>query len=100
MQREIIFHPESEEEFRDSVLWYKSQQPGLDLEFARCIDEAIQRISRNPELYPIVFHSFRKVVVRRFPFLIIYEFDDKQIRILGVFHSRRNPKLLSKRKYI
>jgi hypothetical protein len=52
---------------------------------------------RNPELYPIVHKDFRKVVVKRFPFVVLYESDDVEIRILGIFHSRRDPKRFKKR---
>jgi plasmid stabilization system protein ParE len=91
MIADVVFHPEAEEEFKEAVLWYGNQQRGLDIEFARCIDEAIQKIKRNPGLYPIEFENYRKKVVRRFPFNIIYETAQDSIYILAVFHSRRNP---------
>ena len=63
----VVFHPKAEEEFREAVWWYGNQQEGLDLEFVRCIDEAIQKIKREPGLYPIEFENYRKKVVKRFP---------------------------------
>ena len=92
MISDVVFHPAAEEEFKEAVLWYGSQQKGLDLEFARCIDDAIQKIKRNPALYPVEFENYRKKVVRRFPFKIIYETTQDYIYVLAVFHSRRNPK--------
>ncbi|MFO7448271.1 MAG: type II toxin-antitoxin system RelE/ParE family toxin [Ignavibacteriaceae bacterium] len=92
----IIFHPEAENEFREAVGWYAIQQKGLDIEFIRCIDEAVQKIERNPELYPIEFGHFRKKVVKRFPF-IVFEILKNTIFILAVFHSRRNPEVIKTR---
>jgi len=34
-----------------------------------------------------VHKDYRKVVVRHFPFIIIFEYDENEIRIWGVFHS-------------
>jgi hypothetical protein len=82
------FHPKAEEEFRLFAVWKSTG--GLGLEFVRCIDDAIQKIKRDPELYPIEFENYRKKVVRRFPFMIIYEIVEYNIYILAVFHSRRN----------
>jgi len=93
----IVFYPDAEEEFKEAVWWYGNQQEGLDLEFVRCIDDALQKINRNPDLYPIEFENYRKKVVRRFPFKIIYEIIEDSIYILAVFHSRRNPEQLKLR---
>jgi len=90
MKYDVIFHPDAEEEFKEAVWWYGNQQEGLGLEFVRCIDDAIQKIKRDPGLYPIEFENYRKKVVRRFPFMIIYEIAEDNIYILAVFHSRRN----------
>jgi plasmid stabilization system protein ParE len=97
MELKIRIHPKAEAEFKDSIIWYKNQQKGLEQEFVRCIDEAIEKIKRNPELYPLAHKNFRKIIVRRFPFVVIYEFDETSIRILAIFHSRRNPKIFKSR---
>lgn len=91
MMVDVVFYPGAEDELKEAILWYGNQQKGLDIEFVRCIDDAIQKIKRNPGLYPIEFENYRKKVVRRFPFKIIYEIMDDHIYILAVFHSRRNP---------
>lgn len=94
----VVFHPKAEEEFREAILWYGNQQEGLDLEFVRCIDDAIQKIKRKPDLYPFEFENFRKKVVKRFPFKILYEIIDDNIYILAVFHSRRHQEHFRSRK--
>jgi toxin ParE1/3/4 len=91
MKYDVVFHPEAEAELNEAVWWYGNQQEGLEMEFVRCIDDAIQKIKREPGLYPIEFESYRKKVVKRFPFNILYEIVEDKIYILAVFHSRRNP---------
>jgi toxin ParE1/3/4 len=94
----VRLHPEAEGEFRDAVIWYEHQRIGLGAEFSLCIDQAMERIRRNPEAYPKVYKSFRRIVVRRFPFALFYEFSSTEIRVLAIFHSRRDPARWKKRK--
>ncbi len=96
--RTVKFLSEAEVEIRDSVLWYNLQQEGLGLEFVRCVDECIERIKRAPELYPKVHYHLRRSVVKRFPFIIMYDFTETKILVYAVFHSKRNPKKLIKRR--
>ena len=93
----ITFHPEAETEFNEAALWYSKQGIGLDIEFLRCIDESIHRIIRNSESFPITYKQLRKTVVKRFPFLILFESLKDEIRVIAVFHTRRNPKHWMKR---
>jgi len=93
----ITFHPEAEAEFTEAVLWYSKQSIGLDIEFVRCIDEAISRINRNPNSFPIAYKQLRKTVVKKFPFIILCESLKDEIRIMAVFHTRRNPRNWQKR---
>ncbi|MFA6597007.1 MAG: type II toxin-antitoxin system RelE/ParE family toxin [Ignavibacteriaceae bacterium] len=93
----ITFHPEAEVEFNEAVLWYSKQSIGLDIEFVRCIDEAVNRINRNPDSFPITYKQLRKTVLKKFPFIILYESLKDEIRIIAVFHTRRNPKNWQKR---
>jgi len=87
----VLFHPEAEGEFRDAILWYERQRKGLGSEFVLCIDEAVERIRRAPETYPKVYKAIRRTVVRRFPFALFFEIVSLEIRVMAVFHSKRNP---------
>ena len=87
----IRFIPEADAELAEARQWYAHQQPNLDLEFMETIDDALSRVVRNPHLYPIVYRSLRRAVVRRFPFAMFYEITADEIEIIAVFHSRRDP---------
>jgi len=93
----ITFHPEAEAEFNEAAFWYNQQSIGLDTEFVRCIDEAINRINRNPDSFPLTHKQLRKTVVKKFPFIILYESLKDEIRIMAIFHTKRNPKNWQKR---
>lgn len=94
----IRFHPDAEDESAEAIYWYERQRNGLGSEFLLCIDEAVERIKKSPTLYPVIYKRIHRCVVHRFPFAIFYEFDKSEIKILGVFHSKRNPRRWQKRE--
>jgi plasmid stabilization system protein ParE len=69
----IRFTPEADTELAEARHWYAHQREDLDLEFMDSIDDALSRVVRNPQLYPIVYRTLRRAVVRRFPFAVFYE---------------------------
>lgn len=92
MNYTLIFHQLARLELQDAYKWYEQQQGGLGLEFMDAIDEVVQRILSNPLSFPKVFKERRKVLPRRFPYLIIYEIHGDVILVVAVMHGSRNPK--------
>jgi plasmid stabilization system protein ParE len=88
----IRFTPEADAELAEARQWYAHQRTDLDVKFMERIDDALLRIASNPHLYPIVHRTLRRAVVWRFPFAVFYEVTADEIRIVAVFHSRRDPK--------
>ncbi|MBW4667483.1 MAG: type II toxin-antitoxin system RelE/ParE family toxin [Cyanomargarita calcarea GSE-NOS-MK-12-04C] len=58
----------------------------------RCVDAYILSIRRNPEIYKVVHDSYRRAVLRRFPYVVFYEFVDDIIIVYSVFHCSQDPK--------
>jgi plasmid stabilization system protein ParE len=87
----VRFTPDADAELADARQWYARQREDLDLQFMQSIDDALSRIVANPTLYPTVYKTLRRAVVRRFPFAIFYEVAADEIQIIAVFHSRRDP---------
>src|SRR5690348_7511499 len=87
----IRFTPGADSELAEARQWYARQRENLDLEFMESIDDALLRIVRNPHLYPIVYRTLRRAVVRRFPFAVFYEVTADEVQVVAVFHSRRDP---------
>ena len=87
----IRFTPEADAELAEARQWYAHQRENLDIELMECIDDALSRVVRNPELYPIVYGNLRRAVVRRFPFAVFDEVTADEIHVVAVFHSRRDP---------
>jgi plasmid stabilization system protein ParE len=93
----IVIRAEAREEMRAAQAWYEERAIGLGGEFARAVDAAIARAARNPAGFPIVEGEMRRVVLRRFPYLIAYAAHAETLVVLACFHLRRNPQRLSQR---
>jgi len=81
----------------DAKQYYERCDPGLGSEFVRSLDECISRICEDPRQYRIVKDPFRKTLMRRFPFQVVYEEREDSLWILAVYHSKRDPRHLAKR---
>ncbi|MEG3836737.1 MULTISPECIES: type II toxin-antitoxin system RelE/ParE family toxin [unclassified Microcoleus] len=92
MSLSIVLSPAAQEEFDEAVDWYEQQSAGLGVEFLNRVEESLDLISATPEAYPIVFPEMRRIVVRKFPYLIYYRVEPEQIVVLAIFHSKREPK--------
>jgi plasmid stabilization system protein ParE len=95
--RNLIIIPEAERDVAQGYGWYEDQEIGLGEEFLRCVDACIQSIRRNPAMYQVAHESYRRAVVRRFPYVVFYEYSDKEIVLYAVFHCSQNPKKWQKR---
>ena len=71
--------------------WYERQRRGLGFDFLDCIEAALRSVMANPELYGIVYLTFRRIVVRRFPFCVFYTVEEDEIVVHSVFHNRQDP---------
>ncbi len=90
----IIFYPEAEKEYLESVIWYENNLIGLGQKFINEIENIIERIVINPLIFPIKKGKLREAVVKKFSFVIVFEISEKyqKILVLSVYHTSRNPK--------
>ena len=91
MDRKLILLPEAERDVLEAYGWYQQRQDGLGEEFLRCVDACLLSIRQNPLRHAPVHESYRRALVRRFPFAIFYEFAEDNITIYSVFHCSQDP---------
>ena len=60
------------------------------------VEVSVLNIQSNPELYPVIYKSFHRAVLRRFPFSIFYTIEPDEIIIHAVFDNRQDPDKLPK----
>jgi hypothetical protein len=94
----IIILEQAISDIVDSCLYYNKKVPGLGFEFEEEVFKVFDLIKSNPTLFPIKFVNIHEAVVKRFPFVINYEVNDRQIIVSAVFHVKQHPAKKIKRK--
>ena len=70
---------------------FKAAAGGLGDDFLDDVQHAIDSVREHPELDSMVTYGFRRMLVRRFPFSIIYATEPARIIVVAVAHQRRAP---------
>lgn len=76
-----------------------SESESLSLEFKAEVNKEIDYIGEYPEYYQVKYKELRQSLVARFPYSIFYlvEEEPKQVVVLGVLHTSRNPETVRKK---
>jgi len=88
---------EAEIDFLNSYNFYYDDSPKVADAFFKRINLAFEYIKQNPEIFPVVYKSVRKYVVKKFPFVIYYRIIDNLIQVIAIFHTSRNPEIWNER---
>jgi len=94
----LRFHPDVAKDLKSSYLWYQSQAQGLGDDFLNELETAYNAIQELPTTWPLFQHGFRRYLLSRFPFSIIYKEHLEFIYIVAVMHNSRKPGYWVKRK--
>ena len=85
-------HSLARAEIRAAVAFYNDARDGLGDEFADAVEEAIDRIERQPKAGSPHRNGYRKRrVSNRFPHTIFYYEYDDYVWIASVYHGSREP---------
>ncbi len=90
--KQIIYSTEAIQELQDAYVYYEDRKAGLGVKFLRAFDDEVQSIANHPESRQIVKDDLRKGVIRKFGYVLIYEYIKKvdSIYIFAIIHASRN----------
>ena len=72
--------------------WYDGQGQGLGGEFREAVDDAIARMAGSPLAYPERYRGARRVLLRRFPYVLWYRSFEDFLVVLACVHGKRDPR--------
>jgi len=75
-----------------AAVYYDDQVVGLGSDFLDEIESGLNRIRRFPLLSPIYDGEYRRYLLKRFPYGLIYRIEAQKIFIIAVTHHQRKPK--------
>jgi plasmid stabilization system protein ParE len=85
--RVVRWHPSARAELLDAAAYYKQQRAGLDHLFLSAVDRIVGLIQRFPLLGHVVHPGYRRFVVHRFPYSVIYRIQPKELEIVGIVNQ-------------
>ena len=89
--RDVSFHEDADAEMVEAAQYYEDRAFGLGASFLDAVQEAIDKVSSDPEAYQLVGKEIRQKLLRRFPYSILYAVDNDRIRIVAIAHHKRRP---------
>jgi len=87
----LIFDPQALVEMRAAAAFYEDCQPGLGHSFLDAVEAALAEIVKHPLMWRKVKGRFRRYLVQRFPYGLIYAVQEDVIYIAAVMHLKRKP---------
>jgi len=93
----VRLHPKAEEDLINALNYYYKKDEKLEEKFLKYLEFSFDKILKFPNLYPYENEVVQKVIVEKFPYIVLYEQYEDTIMVLAIFHSRRDPKILTDR---
>ena len=75
----------------EAFFWYHTIRPQLGDRFMAALKECYDSIEANPRGYQVRQGNFRHVMLRKFPYRVVYEIDGQDVFIYHVVHAKRKP---------
>jgi plasmid stabilization system protein ParE len=91
MAADLIVLDEAEQDIDLAYAWYEQQRPGLGEEFLSRVDACLQSLRRSPQMHTCIYQTFRRALVRKFPYAVFYEYADNTVVVYCVFHTSQDP---------
>ena len=83
--------PAAEGDIREAFAWYRDRNARAAQDFRLEVFSAIERIAQGPLIRAAGENGTRKRILRRFPYTVMYEVNQRTVTILAVAHQRRRP---------
>lgn len=87
----VDFHPAAVEEARAAREWYGARSPAAAAAFVGELAAAVAALDEAPLRWPAYVCGTRKLVLRRFPFLVVYRVTGENVLVVAVAHGHRRP---------
>jgi plasmid stabilization system protein ParE len=88
----VVWTPEANKDLLEARAWYDKIRPRLGERFAQAVEATVECLTEHPLQFPVVYRSRRRAGVRRFPYGILFEVQQRRIVVIACFHGRRNPR--------
>ena len=71
--------------------YYEDQIEDLGEKFLTAVDSTFDAIEHFPEMFARIHGEVRRALVSRFPYAVFYRVESRQVVVLTVLHTSRDP---------
>ncbi|HEX2616117.1 MAG TPA: type II toxin-antitoxin system RelE/ParE family toxin [Flavobacteriales bacterium] len=96
--RQFSFSAEAEEDISSALIYYHSLLAGLEERFLKEVDVTLRYIALHPGGFQRIRRDFRQAPLERFPYVIVYSFDQHRIEVVRVFNTKQQPRKKLRRR--
>ena len=87
----LIFNREAKIEVSEAFQYYENANPGMGRAFVNEVEGTARSLEEWPLRWPKVHGRFRRALISRFPYGIIYTIRGDEILVIAVAHLHRRP---------
>ena len=87
----VRFTASAEAELLAGIAYYSEQADNLDRRFYQAVFTAVSLLNQFPDAGYQLAANFRRVIVRAFPYSVIYKEYPSEIVIFALAHHRQRP---------
>jgi plasmid stabilization system protein ParE len=87
----VVLLRAAQADLRRAARFYEEERARLGEEFLGEAGHAFALLEQNPEIGAPLSRGARKLLLRRFPYLVIYHTESERVLVLAVGHQRRHP---------
>ena len=92
MTYEVRLQPEAIQAAARIYQYYEKERKGLGERFLRALNKCYEELEKNPN-FQVRKIRYRNIMLRRFPYRIIYVVEDPVVQVYAIRHmSRRSSK--------
>lgn len=86
----VRYHPLFESDITDAADWYNGRVDGLGKSFAANVEKTVREVTSNPGRFPSVPEGLRYASIDRFPYIVLFDFIEDELYLMGVLHTARS----------
>ncbi len=95
--KDVLFLPPSDKELDETIAYYNDQLFGLGFQFLQELMAAIRIIQKYPTVWKKVGKYTHKLLLKRFPYFVLYIPEADRILITAIAHQHRKPEYYIKK---
>jgi plasmid stabilization system protein ParE len=88
----VFLIPAAEYDAQEALDWYAERSARAANGFERALENALNAIGENPELFALIDDRHRLAMLKRYPYSVIYRIVGDGVVVIAVAHGRRSSK--------